>query len=525
MFCEKCGAQLDDTAKFCTYCGASVTPVAEETPAAEPAPVAEQSAPAAEQSAPVAEQSAPVAEQPAPVAEQSAPVAEQSAPVAEQSAPVQTVTVPEAKKPFPKGLLIGLIAGVAAVVLLVVALVVVVPMLNKVDIKDYTSLSFVESSLYEGHAKATVYVDKAAIAADHIKSDSVDYSNMDYDDLIDALKNSLGSSYSINDISKYYKITATVKDSNQAADEDGGDSVEGLNNDSIVIVSIKWDTDETSLKMLDRLEEELGVKFKHSDETFELKVSDELISQNLKLEPVVNVDLLGKINEGGYIKTNGCVSGKLKCYVDEFSLDIDGYTFKHDKDSAYVKVTKNNVSLGNYSLTLHVKDSDNDYYSYIDDLEDGVTVVLSASNERLDDTEVFLTNKSIEYKVAANKPIDEATAKAKITQIENKHKEAYKYSWNEKSVVSDVYLFTKTESGVTQNALVLYVMNTSGTYTSIYAYGYSNAYFDGDEFKYDEKASDYVGSSVSSGNESPTTKIKAHVDELSKAGWTAVKVK
>ena len=506
MFCEKCGAQHDDTAKFCTYCGASVTPVAEEKPAAEPAPVAE--APAAEQPAPVAE--APVAEQPAP---------------APTPAPVQTATVPEAKKPFPKGLLIGLIAGVAAVVLLVVALVVVVPMFNKVDIKDYISLSFDESSLYEGHAKATVYVDKAAIAAEHIKSDSVDYSKMDYDDLIDAIKNSLGSSYTINDISKYYKITAAIKGSEQAADKDGSDSVEGLNKDSGVTVSIKWDTDETSVKMLDRLEEELGVKFKHSDETFDLNVSDELVNQNLKLEPVVNVDLLGKINEGGYIKTKGCVSGDLKCYVGEFSLDIDGYTFKHDKDSAYVKVSKNNVSLGNYRLTLTVKGTDDDYYTYIDDLEDGTVIVLSVSDERLEDTEVFLTKKSVEYKAAANKPVDEAAAKAKIAAIEKTYKEAYKYSWDTKSVISDVYLLTKTESGVTQNALVLYVTKNYSSYSSVYAYAFENVYFDGDEMMYDDSDSDYVGSSFSSDNESPSTKIKAHIDELSKAGWTTAKVK
>ena len=113
MFCTRCGAQMDDNAKFCNSCGAPAVPV--EVPPAEPAPEVPE--------APVEPASAP--QEPAPQAPANG-AAFEPAPQAPPPMPDQPPQTWDAAGAAGKGkrnvgLIVGIVVGVLAVIAIIAA--------------------------------------------------------------------------------------------------------------------------------------------------------------------------------------------------------------------------------------------------------------------------------------------------------------------------------------------------------------------------------------------------------------------
>ena len=111
MFCPNCGRSLDDSAMFCTYCGAKANTIA----AAAPAPVSEPAPTVPEPvSAPVsAPANAPTAPEPvsAPFFAESAPV---NAPVTAEQPPEKYYTFKHIALCLAAVALMAIVAGVFA---------------------------------------------------------------------------------------------------------------------------------------------------------------------------------------------------------------------------------------------------------------------------------------------------------------------------------------------------------------------------------------------------------------------------
>ena len=194
MFCPNCGAEIKDTAKFCTNCGNAIAPPAAPAAPAAPAEPAAPVAPAVEAAAPVVEaapayaapaapepvnqfkqpepayQPQPQYQAPQPQYEQPQPQYQQPQPQYQQPAPQyqqpQQPPTPPAGSAGPKkkgklGLIIGIVAAV--VVLAVVAILLFSNRLDVYNLEEYLSVEYEGTN---GKADAWVGIDWDRLVVD-----------------------------------------------------------------------------------------------------------------------------------------------------------------------------------------------------------------------------------------------------------------------------------------------------------------------------------------------------------------------
>lgn len=541
MFCTKCGAKIEETAKFCTSCGATVS--SPDNLEAQTQPVATEQPKSTAQSEPViAEQQPSVEPVPDSAAQAESTDQTESVTTGQQSveaAPVQpqakVQSVPanadaspaaaQAKKPFPKKALIGIIAGAAAVLAVVVAAIVIISSLNKVNVKDFVKLKFNDGTLYENHAAADVYIDNSAISKKYIDGEDDDYDYSDINDLIDAVTNAAKKySGSISSITDYCTVSAYVKGGEQPEDGDTATKLENLGSDDIIVVSLRWAKGESAQSAIKQYEDILGISFSKSDEDFEISVADELKREDLAMKTGVDIDLFGQLEKNGYVKTEGCVSGELICYIDEFEQDIAGYTFKHKKGSSYINAYKGSEELGSVSLTVSVDGSESSYYYGIEDLSDGEVITFGVNSQRIGNSDAFITDESYDFKVIANQPLDESQAKSNVAKLEQLVKDTL-YSWSDSYSIIDITLLSKTEDGAERNMLAFSITNTYSAYSSLYVYKFKDIYIDGDDIKYDDYDYDYIGMYGGSAEGTPADGVKSAIAKWTSEGYKSVKIK
>lgn len=507
MFCEKCGNQLPEDAKFCANCGAMVEPDDSAAPATA-APVVE--APAA----PVAE--TPVVEAPA------APVAE--TPVVEQPfQPVQQPAQPVAPKKNIWKILIPIIAGsVALILVLVLVFAVIVPAFNKTKVKDYIEFSIDESVLYEGYISADVSIDTETLLIDKV----LDGKNFDYDDIDSwtSLGSAYGNSYYVSQILEYCNIEARIKDA--VVDEESEDSisygdtydtVENLKSTDTVVVEITWDQSESAKKTIKNAQKKSGIKFDTSDATVEFSVQDELEAAYLTVQEATEVDILGYIQEQDLVYTEGFEDGDLRCKIDEFEYEAEGYTFKHSDgySSIYIYDSEGD-SVGSVYLNTYMDDeSCSNYY-----LSTGDVITFTLNDGVIEDIGLVFTKDSFDYTVKANTYLTADECKTNINLIKTALNEQVDET---KNVVSAYFLKDKTGDAYYDNIVCLITKETqedrwTNEKETVYkVYYFRNAYMQDGEFCYS-----YYSNSYSSYED-----VKSAVERdyyISDDGYTSTKV-
>ncbi len=369
MFCEKCGRPIDDGSAFCNNCGAPV-----------------QAQPAQEQ--PVQEQ--PVQTQaPASPQEQFPDGSQQygySYAPAAPAAPKQPMS-PKTKKII---LFSAIGAGVLAVIL-VLLFVVIIPMIKdanttKISLADYRTVQFDNVDYDNKSAENEVLEGK-------IGGKMV----WNYKKLANDIKVDLSTAKNI--VKNYVSYLSTEQTLNG---ETFSRSFSDASKNDVIKVTVYWPGDDGTIineftknsldEKVDKLEEQFDIKIKRETTTAEIKISDVLEEQKVSVKEPVKVDLLGKIVDGNYIETYSNYSEYCNVRLKPFSIEDNGYTFKHKSNSSYVVVCKNEKEL----KSLYISFSSRSY------LRDGDITTLSIGEDDANSLEkigITLTKTSIDYTV------------------------------------------------------------------------------------------------------------------------------
>lgn len=295
MFCENCGAPIENGAKFCSKCGTKVDPalLAEETAQTTETQAAETPAP-----------ETPAVETPAPEAATSSyfmPAQEQqvySNPQPEQiyAAPQEQQEEAKVKAPKEKGGCPKIFKspffyiGIGVLVAAIVAVVIILMMPSKINVEDYVTVEF---SGYDGYGKANVKVDKTALSTDAVEKTGIA-------DDVSSLSDLLGGS--VSKVTLLRNAISSIKCT--------PDKKEGLKNGDEVTVEITYDNEIAN-----------EVKLEFSGSSVKATVSG--------LNPVKEVDAF----EGLEITYSGkSPNGKAAVKYSGSDL-ITKYNFKLDKSS------------------------------------------------------------------------------------------------------------------------------------------------------------------------------------------------
>lgn len=520
MFCEKCGNKMNEGEKFCEKCG---TPVS--------APVVNTAdAPAQE----VVNNTAPQANT---VVNNAVPQ-----PVTAPKPPRQPMS-PKTKK----AIMFSSIGAGVVVITLIVLFAFVLPMLNRVKVQEFVKVDFDEDMLYEGHASATFSIDSLDIYDKYLSDgksaeEKLDkYKNADdigslLSNLGSDLSDDLSGSSGIYTILQNCDVSVEVKgDSNNAEETETTEEVEtyvpetntsatvkNLKSDDVVVVKLTWDKDEDSIKEIKRAEKAAGISFDTTDTTVEIKISDELEKDKLKLEKVQNVDILDYIAENNLAGTKGIKDGDLSFCIKDFEYEVGDY-----------KLVFVSADYGIGGLYAPNKDETfehnavypNGLYFSSDDstssLSTGDNVTLNVVSHHFHGTNIFITESSKTFDIKANEPIDTVAAKNNIDKI----KAVAQKNLNDEDnlAIVNVYLLNKKNNIENHENVVVVVYSfdrtdflgeTEKKYNTLYLY---DAYMDGDDF---------ACSSVDTGwiNSSSLKEVEEYSSYLNSKDYTKVKI-
>ena len=491
MFCEKCGNKMNEGEKFCEKCGTPVVNTA--------------NAPAQE------------------AVNNTAPQAN----TAVNNATPQPVTAPKPpRQPMSpktkKAIMFSSIGAGVVVITLIVLFAFVLPMLNRVKVQEFVKVDFSDSMLYEGHASAEFSIDSLDIYDKYLSDgksaeEKLDkYKNADdigsfLSNLGSDLSDDLSGSSGIYTILKNCDVSVEVKgDSNNAEETETTEEVEtyvpetntsatvkNLKSDDVVVVKLTWDKDEDSIKEIKRAEKAAGISFDTTDTTVEIKISDELEKDKLKLEKAEDVDILDYIAENNLAGTKGIKDGDLSFCIKDSEYEVGdyklvfvpgdyysiGYVRTIDKDETLEDSTS---SYGSVDLTS--EDS-------IDYLSTGDKVTINVEAQHISGTNIFIKESSKTFDIKANEPIDTVAAKNNIDKI----KAVAQKNLNDEDnlAIVNVYLLSKKNynANYKNEVIVVYSFdreNYSGKIEKKYnTFSYYNAYMDGDTFAYGSSEKDW----------------------------------
>ena len=522
MFCEKCGNKMNEGEKFCEKCG---TPVS--TPVVNTA-----NAPAQE------------------AVNNTAPQAN----TAENNATPQPVTAPKPpRQPMSpktkKAIMFSSIGAGVVVITLIVLFAFVLPMLNRVKVQDFIKVDFSDSMLYEGHASAEFSIDSLDIYDKYLSDgksaeEKLDkYKNADdigsfLSNLGSDLSDDLSGSSGIYTILKNCDVSVEVKgDSNNAEETETTEEVEtyvpetntsatvkNLKSDDVVVVKLTWDKDEDSIKEIKRAEKAAGISFDTTDTTVEIKISDELEKDKLKLEKAEDVDILDYIAENNLAGTKGIKEGALSFRIKGFEYEVGDYKLAfnpNDYGVGVIHALEKDETLEDYTsdlgeLPIKIKDS----YYY---LSTGDTVDIQIFPQHLSGTNIFIKGASKTFDIKANEPIDTETAKSNIDSIKAAFNEKIKsYSSVSNPVVANIYLLQKKNDSAIYENVIMVVFSYdyegwSGDVTKKYVeFAFTDAYMDGNELMY--------SSSETGASSSKLESLEKNSYSLNDSDYTKVKI-
>lgn len=533
MFCEKCGNKLKDGDKFCEKCGTPVKNAPVHNVPVQNTPVQNvpvQNAPATDSVAPVdynyesntSSQSSPVNyesntnNQPAPVNYESN---------VNNQAGIPTPEKPKKRVPLVVKILIPVVAVVVAAIIVLVT--VILPMFNKVEVKDFVTLNFGEETLYEGYANGTVVIDNDAITEKYLKDKepSVDMDLNSYLDSIgdgdygSALKqfgnDLLNSSASVPSITSFCKITATVNSSDKATDSSQDEAIKGsstaessdygsssaakvhnLSADDVIKVQITWPTNTSQLKLIEKYESVLGISFDKSSEEFEIKVSDILNEKNLKMETPVTTDVFKYIEDNKLFHTIGITEERLKFEIDDFEYKVGKYNLEYDAEDSEITISdENDIILETiYVRTVVTHDGEDETYRYLlAGYTNGDTATLSIDETQFDEIGLIFESDSKGFKITANTGLTAETAKSNIDKIKTSVTEQIKDmdedEYGNVNIENMYFTDIKAEDEVYTNAITVIIKGKSyfSDTTKYYSVRFYDSYIDDEgEFESEE---------------------------------------
>ncbi|MCI6616372.1 MAG: zinc ribbon domain-containing protein [Ruminococcus sp.] len=486
MFCEKCGNKMNEGEKFCEKCG---------TPVSAPA-VNTANAPAQESVNNTAPQANTAVNNAVPQ------------PVTAPKPPKQPMS-PETKK----AILFSSIGAGVVVITLIVLFAFVLPMLNRVKVSEFVKVDFDKDMLYEGHASATFTIDSLDIYDKYLSDgksveEKLDkYKNVDDigsllsnlgSDLSDDLSGSSGVytilqncdiSVEVKGVSEETEETETTEEVETYIPETNTSvTVKNLKTDDVVVVKLTWDKDEDSIKEVKRAEKAAGISFDTTDTTVEIKISDELEKDKLKLEKVQNVDILDYIAENNLAGTKGIKEGDLSFCIKDFEHEVGDYKLVFVSADYGI----GGLYAPNKDETLeHNAVYPNGLYFKSDDptssLSTGDKVTVSVTAQHFPDTNIFIKESSKTFDIKANEPLDTVTAKNNIDKI----KAVVKENIDEDNLATvNAYLLSRKNNNANYENMVVVVYsfdgeNYSGKTKKKYdTISFRDTYMDGDTFVY-----------------------------------------
>lgn len=491
MFCEKCGNKMNEGEKFCEKCGTPVSPPVVNTV----------NAPAQEAVNNTAPQENTAVNNAVPQ------------PVVTAPKPPRQPMSPKAKK----AILFSSIGAGVVVITLIVIFAFVLPMLNRVKVQEFIKVDFDEDMLYEGHASATFSIDGTEIYDKYLNggksaAEKLDkYKNADdIGSFLSDLGSDLSGSSGVYTVLKNCDVSVEVKGASDNTEEtketeatedeeynrheaNTSASVSELKGDEVVVVKLTWDKDEDSINEIKRAEKAAGISFDTTDTTVEIKISDELEKDKLKLEKVQNVDILDYIAENNLAGTKGIKEGDLSFCIKDFEYEVGDYKLvfvAEDYGIGTVHALEKEETLDDYtssygSVDLLSEDS-------IDYLCTGDKVTVNVEAQHISGTNIFIKESSKTFEIKANEPLDTESAKNNIESIKvafNKEIEDVMDVSN--PVISNIYLLEKkNDSADYENKIVVvYKCNYNdifmGKTTSVYTeYYFEDVYMDGDDLIY-----------------------------------------
>lgn len=490
MFCEKCGNKMNEGEKFCEKCGTPVVNTA--------------NAPAQE------------------AVNNTAPQAN----TAVNNATPQTVTAPKPpRQPMSpkakKAIMFSSIGTGVVVITLIVLFAFVLPMLNRVKVQEFVKVDFDEDMLYEGHASATFSIDSLDIYDKYLSDGKSaeekldEYKNADdigslLSNLGSDLSDGLSGSSGIYTILQNCDVSVEVKGASEKTEEtetteevetyvpetNTSATVKNLKSDDVVVVKLTWDKDEDSIKEIKRAEKAAGISFDTTDTTVEIKISDELEKDKLKLEKAEDVDILDYIAENNLAHTVGLKDIDLSFKIDTFEYEVGNYKLAFDQSTYYgigtVHALEKEETLDDYtssygSVDLISEDS-------IDYLSTGDKVTVNVESQHITGTNIFINESSKTFEIKANEPLDTVTAKNNIDIIKAVANENID---EDNLAIVNVYLLSKKNDNAARENIVVVVYsfdrkNYSGKIEKKYnTYSYYDAYIDGDTLVYDASDKDW----------------------------------
>ena len=150
-------------------------------------------------------------------------------------------------------------------------------------------------------------------------------------------------------------------------------SFSGASKDDVIAVTVFWpgDGDGNILSQLaeksinnkvEQLEDQYDIKIVRETTTAEIKISDVLEEQNVTVTQPVEVDLLGKIVDGGYIDVVPDYDEYCELKTKKFSCEDNGFKFTHDIGSGDVNILKDGKEIAsvylNFSDKYYLKNND-----------------------------------------------------------------------------------------------------------------------------------------------------------------------
>ena len=468
MFCEKCGNQIKDGDLFCQKCGAPVpgqTPVQAAEQTAEQVQEVQQAASQAPEQAPQqAQQFAPAPEQ----AQQYAPAPEQ----AQQYAPApgqaqQVAPAPKApRKPLsPKMKKIIIFGGAGVAVLaafLIVLFTVIIPAAreaSRIDITKYYTIKIdgvdkeeENPSVLDGKIDGRFGIDYKKFAEEN----KVDEKKAE--DYLDRLSDMLN--------------VKVVKDG-----EDVSGYLDDVKAEDVYTITVEWPTDGGSAEMdaiserlndygfgslsdsidpekkIEKIENELGVEFKHKPLSCEIKVADALDAQGIKLAVPTEMNVLGYIKDNNLFVQEGHRSGDISLSIKKFETTFGDFTVSKPDDEYYTNVTvkKGNKEVGSFDIEMS-------NHNYLKSNEEITVSYDSYDVSSLADKGVVLTGDKITYTVVGPEEFTADVAKNNVEALktffnDNVKKEDWKADEKDQITLNNIYYSTNSDD----RAYVVYV--------------------------------------------------------------------
>ena len=467
MFCEKCGTQLPDNARFCENCGAKQ----EELPVVA-APVEQ----------PVAQ---PVYEVPAPVAEPA-------------PQPVAQPQPPKERKPIDKKKLILMIVAAATAFALTLAAIIVIPMLNKVKVQDYIEVNFATdyNECYDGKIKVTIDIDDDAIVSEKLSKRKLQQlaGTTSLIGLVDAK-----FGYIISPVTTYCTLTYRVKGSENTEFVSADTEIKDLKSTDVLEVKIDWSESEDAKRQIKQYQKLLGIKFSTKDKVVTVKLSDEIKKADMTVKQAPMFDLLGYLKDNNLIDFYGIGEGAINVTIKDFETTSNGYTFSHSKDEDSNYLVHYSSAKGDGTVYIGYKNlanGENNNYGY--NFSKGDKVKVSLNEEMIDNGGIFFTKTEITVTVDGDEPITESQASANYDKIVEAAKNAL---WSSEDYNGyRVTLYTANTTGTEfENIVTVVIKRTTTIFSSTYEYYYAiylrNVYLDDEgNIKYGSSSSSYLSS-------------------------------